>query len=258
MPISVMSCAPPTDPDHVSDDTFLGGRMSALQPRRGHRSGSDAVFLAAAIQAKAGDSVLEAGAGVGVASLCLAARIGDLRLTLVERDATLCALARTNCKRSGIEADIVEGDLTVTTLLEKHCIPRESFDHVFANPPFFKAGRTRTAGQKSDAHVMPDGDLNRWIRFLATVCKPNGTITLIHRPDALGDLLRALEGRFGDLRIFPLFPRDEACAERILIRGVKGSRKDTAMSRGLVLHQPDGSYTGQAEQILRHAAPLDF
>lgn len=252
-----MSCAPPIDPDHVSDDAFLGGRVSALQPRRGHRSGSDAVFLAAAVQAEAGDHVLEAGAGVGVASLCLAARVGRLHLTLVERDPALCALARTNFQRSGMTAEIVEGDLTVTTLLETHGIPRESFDHVFANPPYYEAGRTRIA-DKSDAHVMPDGGLDRWIRFLATACKPGGTLTLIHRPDALGDLLAVLRTRFGALRICPLFPQDDTAAERILIRGVKGSRKDTAMMRGLVLHRPDGQYRNGAERILRHADALNF
>ncbi len=257
MPISVMSCAP-TDSDLVSDDAFLGGRLSARQPRRGHRSGSDAVFLAAAVPARAGDCVLEAGAGVGVASLCVAARIGDVHLTLVERNPGLCSLARFNADRARVEASIVESDLTVTTLLETHGIPRESFDHVFANPPYFKFGRTRTAAQKSNAHVMPDGDLDRWIRFLATACKPNGTITLIHRPDALGDLLAALEGRFGALRIYPLFPSEEGTAERILIRGVKGSRKDTAIMRGVILHRPDGKYTDEAEQILRHAAALNF
>ncbi|MEO0665427.1 MAG: methyltransferase, partial [Pseudomonadota bacterium] len=57
-------------------DAFLGGRVKAWQPRHGYRAGVDAVLLAAACPAKAGESVLELGCGVGVASLCLAARTG--------------------------------------------------------------------------------------------------------------------------------------------------------------------------------------
>ena len=60
----------------VTTDDFLGGRISIVQPRRGHRAGSDAVFLAASVPARAGDRVLDVGAGVGVAGLCLLTRAG--------------------------------------------------------------------------------------------------------------------------------------------------------------------------------------
>jgi len=62
-------------------DDFLGGRVSVVQPQAGHRAGSDAVWLAAAVAALAGEHVLDAGAGVGVAGLCLLARIPEVRVT---------------------------------------------------------------------------------------------------------------------------------------------------------------------------------
>src|SRR5436190_656987 len=75
-------------------DDFLGGRITVLQPRKGHRSGSDAVWLQAAVPAKQGDQVLDAGAGVGVAGLCLLARVPGTKVTAVEIDPELCALAQ--------------------------------------------------------------------------------------------------------------------------------------------------------------------
>jgi tRNA1(Val) A37 N6-methylase TrmN6 len=58
-----------TDPaGEFSDDAFLGGQLCLRQPRSGHRAGHDAVLLAAATPARAGDRVVDFGAGVGAAS----------------------------------------------------------------------------------------------------------------------------------------------------------------------------------------------
>ena len=68
----------------TTTDDFLDGRLSIVQLRAGHRVGGDAVFLAAAVPAKAGERVLEAGTGVGVAGLCLLTRVSKLNVTAVE------------------------------------------------------------------------------------------------------------------------------------------------------------------------------
>ncbi len=47
--------------------------------KTGHRAGSDAVWLQRRFKPVPGDRVLDAGAGVGVAGLCLAARFPQLR-----------------------------------------------------------------------------------------------------------------------------------------------------------------------------------
>ena len=54
----------------LSRDAFLGGRITVWQPRTGFRSGMDAVFLAAAVPARAGDTVLDLGCGAGAAARC--------------------------------------------------------------------------------------------------------------------------------------------------------------------------------------------
>ncbi len=99
----------------TSVDDFLGGRLSVVQPRGGHRAGSDAVFLAAAVKARGGERVLDVGAGVGVAGLCLLARVPDLDVTAVEIDARLCALAEKNAELNGFSAtfSVVNADVTL-------------------------------------------------------------------------------------------------------------------------------------------------
>jgi len=58
---------PPAElPPGTTLDDFLGGRIAVAQPKAGHRAGSDAVWLQAAVSAQPGDRVLDAGSGVGV------------------------------------------------------------------------------------------------------------------------------------------------------------------------------------------------
>src|SRR5262245_20955306 len=78
-------------PKGTTLDDFLGGRIAVLQPESGHRAGSDAVWLQAAVPASGKDRVLDAGTGVGVAGLCLAARLPKITVTGVEIDGSLCA-----------------------------------------------------------------------------------------------------------------------------------------------------------------------
>ena len=66
-------------PRSLTEDGFLGGRVKILQPERGYRAGIDAVFLAATIPMEPGQTAFEAGYGVGVVSLCLAARVAGVR-----------------------------------------------------------------------------------------------------------------------------------------------------------------------------------
>jgi tRNA1(Val) A37 N6-methylase TrmN6 len=247
----------------TTTDDFLGGRIQVVQPKSGHRAGSDAVFLAAAVPVETGARVLEAGTGVGVAGLCLLARVPKLEVTGVEIDQGLCAIARENAAQNGF-ADrftVIEADVAAQAKsLRAAGLVREGYDHVIANPPFHAEGAVRAAPEsaRAVAHVMGQGQLGRWVRFLTTMAAAKATLTLIHRPEYLGELLELLHGRFGDVAVFPLYPDAHAPATRIIVQGRKGSRAGLRLLPGLVLHGETGAYTAEAEGVLRggEALPL--
>jgi tRNA1(Val) A37 N6-methylase TrmN6 len=251
------------NPPETTLDEFLGGRILVAQPVAGHRAGSDAIWLQAAVPAGEGDRVLDVGAGVGVAGLCLAARFAHLNVTAVEIDAGLCALAAANAARNGLAARfaVINADVTAPAqeLLAKG-LPREGYDQVMANPPYHRQGTVRNAPDagRAAAHVMADGALEGWVRFLAAFAAPKGRLTLIHRPEAMTALLALLEQRFGDIAVFPLFPRQGVAATRIILHGRKGSRAGPRLLPGLVLHEADGRYTAKAEAVLRGGEGLVF
>jgi tRNA1(Val) A37 N6-methylase TrmN6 len=247
----------------TSDDAFLGGALHILQPMAGYRAGLDAVLLAAAAPVEEGRAqrVLDVGAGAGVVGLAVARRVADANVTLVERDPELAALARANIARNDLAARVrlIEGDVTRPLgELASLANEAESFDHVLANPPFHIEGRGTAAGDtlKAAGHAMPEGNLDRWARFMAAMARSGGTATLIHRAEALGEILEALAGRFGDTLVLPIHPREGEPASRVLVQATKGSRAPLRLLPGLVLHARDHGFRPQVEAILRGGAAL--
>ncbi|MBY0337772.1 MAG: methyltransferase, partial [Acetobacteraceae bacterium] len=90
---------------------LLGGRVRLRQPVDGFRAALDPVLLAAAIPARSGERVLEAGCGTGAAFLCLAARVPGLAIVAVERDPAIAALAAGNAALNGAPAEVTAGDV---------------------------------------------------------------------------------------------------------------------------------------------------
>lgn len=237
----------------ATDDAFLGGRLHLLQPKQGHRAGLDAVLLAASVEARDGAHILDAGTGTGIVGLAIAARLPGVRVTGIEIEPALVALAEENVRRNGLEARmrIVAGDIAKP--LAQHDLAPASVDVVVANPPYLEAQASRASPfpLQARASSMPEAGLERWARFFAAMARPGGTLYLVHRADALRPILDALDGRFGALAIRPLHPRAGEAAHRLIVRGIKGSRAPLQLLPGLVLHGVDGAFVPEAERVLR-------
>jgi Methyltransferase small domain len=95
-----------TIPASMTEDAFLGGKLSILQPEKGYRAGIDAVFLAATIPVVDGETVFEAGIGAGVVSLCLLARNPLLHVTGMEIATRYSVLCEQNAKRNNFSDNV--------------------------------------------------------------------------------------------------------------------------------------------------------
>ncbi|MEQ1615792.1 MAG: methyltransferase, partial [Hyphomicrobiaceae bacterium] len=128
-------------------DAFLGGKLVLLQPRTGYRAGLDAVLLAATVPAGKGAIIADLGAGVGTVGLSAVTRVSSLHAVLVERDASLAALACDNIARNnlGPRADLIVADFEIQPAAELEALglAADRFDHVVANPPFQIEGNGR-------------------------------------------------------------------------------------------------------------------
>ncbi len=242
----------------VERTALLGGRVTLFQPVQGYRAAIDPVLLAAAVPAVAGQAVLELGCGTGAALLCLAARVPDLAVTGLEIQPFAAGLARQGAMASGVadRVRVLDGDVAAPP---PELIPN-SFDHVLSNPPFWPAGRhtPSPSGHKAASHGEGAGDLAGFIQAALRLLKSRGRLTLIYPAERLDDLLSLLRGRFGDVRILPLWPRAGAPARRVIVTARRDSRGGLSLLPGLVLHGPGQPYRAEVEAILRDAAPLDL
>jgi tRNA1(Val) A37 N6-methylase TrmN6 len=249
----------PAEPD-LTDDAALGGRLRLLQPRRGHRFGHDAILLAAATPARDGDRIADLGAGVGTAGLALAARVEGARVTLVEVDPRLAALARENAARNGLAERVDAVVLDVAAPAEEFAaagLLAECCDIVMMNPPFHDAGKLQASPDacRRKAHEIEAGKLTDWVAAARRLLRPGGVLTLIFRADGLPALFDLVDG---GVTVMPVHPKPGAPAIRVLLAAVKGSRAPFAIREGLVLAASDGTPTAQTEAILRQAQALDL
>ncbi len=252
-----------TTAGEITVDAFLGGALMLRQPARGYRAGIDPVLLAATCPDDGSPaSVLDCGAGVGTIGLCIARRLPQTRVTLVEREPSLAALAARNISDNALadRVELVTADLTAPLSQTAVLAARAgTFDHVAANPPYFsdEAGTRSANPVKDGANAMPEGGLDGWARFMAAMARGGGTATIIHRADALPAILDAIAGRFGGLKILPIYPRSGEPANRVIVRGIKGSRAPLTLLPPLLIHAPSGGvYQPEVEAILRRAAAL--
>lgn len=244
--------------EEVTEDRFLAGRLVVRQPAQGYRAAIDPVILGAAVPARSGESALELGTGVGTAALCLLARLTELTVAALELHPGLARLARENARLNGFgdRFGVIEGDV----LAIPPAITPGRYDHAFCNPPYLlkSEGRRNASGWRRLATEEGEAALEDWVATALRMVRANGTVTLVHRADALPRLLAALGETVGEIVIAPLWPSQGRSAKRVLVRARKGSRAPARLAPGLVLHEPDGRFTEAAEAILRDGQAFDL
>jgi tRNA1(Val) A37 N6-methylase TrmN6 len=231
---------------------LLGGRVVYRQPAAGFRSGIEPVLLAASVPARAGEHVLEAGTGAGAALLCLSARVPEVRATGVESDEAMAGLAAENARANGFGGIEIIADWIETAALP------HGLDHAIANPPYHSPEGTASPVAVREIAKRGSGTLlAAWIGRLAGALRDRGSLTLIVPAGMSFCCLTAMaDSRCPCTALFPLWPKSGRPAKLVLLRGVKNSSTPMRLMPGLVLHNPDGSFTDAAQAILRGGAAL--
>ena len=229
---------------------LLGGKLLLRQASTGHRVGTDAVLLAAAVAPHDGDLVVDVGSGVGSVGLAVALRHRAARVRLVEVVPGLAGLARDNVALNALQ-DRVEVE-TRDVLHRGGHEPRPGAAWVVSNPPFQLAetGRPSPDHARMRAHQLSAGvGHGDWLLAMLRYAGPQACLALIHRPDALPALLAAAQGRVGSVRVLSVHARAGDPAIRILFGGVVGSRAPLTLLPPVVLHDADGSFTPRAAAL---------
>lgn len=233
----------------------LNKRLKLLHSEKGFKTSIDSVLLAAACPAMAGESVLDMGCGVGGAGFCVLSRIDRVLLTGVEIQAEHVKLAERNAIANLLQerSQFICSDI-------RDFKQEKNFNHVICNPPYLEAGAHLRSPHEEKAtamgHAEHDITIKDWVDAAHYNMKSNGALIMIHRADMIDKIMLAMGKRFGAIEIFPLWPRQKENAKRVIIRAIKDRKSPATIHAGMVLHNEDGSYTFEAEKILRDMESL--
>ena len=242
----------------IEPNLLLNGRVRLIQPADGYRAGMDAALLAAAVPAKPGERVLEAGCGVGGVLTQIAARQPGAVLTGIERDRAAADLAMKNAEMNDLSdrMEAINGDVARGFA----ALDRPRFDWAVSNPPFFddEASLRAPSPAKRGAWIADDG-LAVWTKFLTDGVRDGGRIVIVHRADRLGDLLALLGDKCGSFAIRPVQPFADQPAKRVLVHAIRSGKAPLRLLPALVLHDRSGAkHAPEAEAILRGEAALEW
>jgi tRNA1(Val) A37 N6-methylase TrmN6 len=198
--------------------------------------------------------VLDIGCGVGAAMLCLATRVLGITLTGVDIQPELVELCRRNITLNEFQdrITVAEGDATSLGFTD--------FDQVMINPPYHNELRhdfSLNAGKRL-ANTEKDGDLPLWIAAAARALKDGGVFTLIQRADRMEEILNYATVVFGEIKILPVVTKPGTPAKRVIMQCRKIGQPSVTTCKNLILNNPEGGYSDEAENILRHANSIDF
>ena len=202
--------------DHYTYDYIHGTTTYVYQRKDMFRINTDTSLLAAFMQIKQGERILDIGTNNG-ALLAVAATKQPAYLYGVEIQEAACKLAEHNLKDCGVPFTILAGDAGNMTL--------PKVDDVICNPPYFKVN---THANLNESDYLRIARHECYLPFpllckqAASTLQEKGRFYLVHRADRIGELMKELlQHRFGVRTLQFVYDQNKEEAITVLIEAIK-------------------------------------
>ncbi|MBR1840901.1 MAG: methyltransferase domain-containing protein [Alphaproteobacteria bacterium] len=237
-----------------TNDYLLDKQVKIFQPVSGYRASTDAVLLAAAVEKDktVNARILDVGSGTGAISLCLAQRLqqNNVQIVGLEIQSELAELADLSAKENNFSFVKFYNEDIRKKISNEYVLPC-TFDVVISNPPYSDHDMPSPNESKAAAHNHNNFNLSRWLAFCLKMAKPFGRIYLVNRVEALPEICAFFQGKAGGMVIRSLYSKKGQEAKRIIVTVQKDSKAPCRILPPFVVHNADGNYTAEAQQILR-------
>ena len=225
--------------------------MKLVQPRRGYRFSVDAILLGRFARSRAGERVLELGAGCGVVSIMIAALYKPAAVAAVELQPALAALIERNAALNGLDTiSAIGADLRAHKIVR---LPPGSFDLVIANPPYrrLNSGRQSPNLGRRLARDESGASLAEFVAAAARYACHGGRFAVIFAAARSAELIAELRARHLEpKRIRMVHPRSDLRASTILVEARKGAGVGVEIEPPLILYAAKGVYSDEARAML--------
>ena len=234
----------------LTKDSLFDGRLHIRQSRSGYRFSMDAVVIANLADIQPDDRILDLGTGCGVISLILAFRHPKTTIYGVEIQKSQADIAAANVRDNHLEKRVTIYHQDVKSLSIQQTSGPVSV--VVCNPPHIEksCGRTNPDRQLAVSRHEIEITLDDVVKTAKRMLSPLGRLIMVYPAERLVDLT----GRMRSCGIEPkkmsiLYTKAETDARRVIIEGVKGGRPGICITKPLIIHNPDGTYTEMAKPI---------
>jgi len=226
------------------------GTLKIYQPSAIFKFTVDPLLLAAFLQVRSQETVLDLGTGAGVIPLWLAGYRGVRQVVGLELQPPIAALARRNVALNQLTGriTIVEGDLRNPPPE----LTARRFDWVVSNPPYWPPANHHVPASPLQAVAKFEltCNLSEVVMAAARFCREGGRVGLIHLPERLTDLLSTMRAaRLEPKRLCLVHPKPEAAPHRVLVEGIKGGRPGLKVTKPLFIHGPDGVFSPEMNAV---------
>ena len=212
--------------------------------------GTDSVLLADFVRLSGAKRGIDLGCASGAIGLLLLTRLEKLHMTGLEIVPEAAELARENMAANSLEerSRIITGDIRAHRALFK----TGSFDLVAANPPYFPVERGMSSPDLDRANARGESlcSLEDICAAASFLLKTGGSFCLVHKPERLSELFcymtkHAIEPK----RLRMVCHRSDSAPSLVLAEGRRGGKPGLKVEPSLILHNADGSETGEVKRI---------
>ncbi len=178
--------------------------VQIIQKKKVHRVTTDSLLLARFSNPKRHSSVLEIGTGCGIVSILLTRKDPTIKITAVEIEKDMAALAERNVSLNGLGSQITVLNKDIKELPK--VFPSASFDYVVVNPPYRapSSGRISQDGGRSLSRKEVSMTLKDLLKISQRLLKIRGRLSLVYIAERLVDL-------FTEMRTFRIEPKTLTC-----------------------------------------------
>ncbi len=232
-----------------TDEIGFGG-LKLLQDTDAYCYGVDSVLLADMCRAGNGDWMLDICSANGVVSFIVMSRYGPASVTGIEIQEASVELARKSAELNGMQ-DRVSFVCADAADFSEHFAPW-SFDVAVCNPPYFEKGSgvSSDSDAKNIARHEGSSGLSDFLGAAAYGLRKGGELYMIHRPERLADIMSfARDSGLEPKTMRMVCPCIGKAPNMVLLRFVKGGKKELTVLPDLIVREPDGSYTEEINKI---------
>lgn len=206
---------------------------------------TDSFLLAAFPRLRRGMRVCDLGAGAGLLGVLLLSREPSLAVTGIEKDQHACGYLRRNAEENALPMTAVESDMRFS--LES--LPRQSFDLVITNPPYFAPNSGAVAeGRRGGARTESTATLGDILDAADALLRYGGELAMVYRTDRLGELMQeASNRRLTPKRLRLVHARFDAAPSMALVLYKKGGHHGLTVEPPLLLTLPDGRESNEVK-----------